>query len=232
MAGINDIITAAATRYGVDPNVLTREAQIESGLNPSAVNPTSHAAGLFQFMPSTAAQYGLTNPLDAEASATAAAKLTRDNIFTLRSTLGRDPTPGEIYLAHQQGAHGALKLLGNPDAPAASLVGEQAVVQNGGRPNMTGGQFAQLWTNRFDRAPNVAAAAVGAPPAAAPSFGDILRPSGPGAAPMGTPSLNSIAMQFMQNSEAQAKAKKDAAQAAKQAKLAALFGGPAGSPYG
>lgn len=146
---IPDYITSAATKYGVDPAYLAHTAQIESGMNPNNVNPTSGAAGLFQFVPSTAKQYGLSNPMDPAASADAAARLTADNTKALTAALGRAPTPGELYLAHQQGADGAAKLILNPNAPAVSSVGLGAVMNNGGAQSMTGRQFANMWTGRF-----------------------------------------------------------------------------------
>jgi hypothetical protein len=172
VSSIQDVLRAAALRYGQDPSVLIREAQIESGLNPNARN-ASGAAGLMQLMPPTAKQYGLENPYDPAASADAGARLLRDNTVALTNGLGRAPTPGEDYLAHQQGAAGALDLLTNPNAPAASIVGEKAVTQNGGTPDMTAGQFANLWTSKFG-APTAslpmaaASAASDAPPAPAP----------------------------------------------------------------
>lgn len=141
-------INTAASKYGVDPAYLTRTAQIESGGKADATNP-SGAAGLFQFMPKTAKQYGLDNPLDPEDSADAAARLTADNRKALATSLGRDPTSGELYLAHQQGAGGAAQLLANPNAPAAQVVGRDAVLQNGGTDGMTAGQFANQWTSKF-----------------------------------------------------------------------------------
>lgn len=142
----------AGTRHGISPDYLSRTAQIESGMNPNAHNP-SGADGMFQFMPGTARQYGLTNPRDPAASAEAAARLAEDNKRVLVASLGRDPSNAELYLAHQQGAGGASKLLANPDAPAVNIVGRQAVIQNGGRPDMTAGQFAGLWLNKFGGAP-------------------------------------------------------------------------------
>ena len=138
----------AGTRYGISPQFLSRTAQIESGMNPNAHN-ASGADGLMQFVPSTAKQYGLANPRDPNASIDAAARLASDNKRVLVASLGRDPSDAELYLAHQQGAGGASKLLANPNAPAASIVGKQAVVQNGGRPDMTAGEFAGMWLNKF-----------------------------------------------------------------------------------
>lgn len=148
MADIRDIIRQAAARYGVPVDYMQRMAQIESGYNPNARNP-SGAAGLYQFMPGTARDYNLSNPYDPAASADAAARLTLDNKRHLSNVLGREPSSGELYLAHQQGAGGASKLLTNPDAAASSLVGQAAVTQNGGQSNWSARQFADKWTGKF-----------------------------------------------------------------------------------
>jgi hypothetical protein len=73
----------------------------------------------------------------------------------LTKALGRPPTPGELYLAHQQGATGATRLLTQPNAPATSVVGNPAVVNNGGSPLETAAQFAGQWTNKFTNLPPV-----------------------------------------------------------------------------
>jgi transglycosylase-like protein with SLT domain len=61
---IAQMVQAAAAQYGVDPTLALAVAQKESGLNPSAVNPTTGAAGVMQLMPATAAALGVTNSLD------------------------------------------------------------------------------------------------------------------------------------------------------------------------
>lgn len=139
-----------AKKYGIDPDAFKRMAYIESKFDPNAQAKGSSAKGLFQFIDGTAAKYNLTNPFDGRANAEAAARLWKDNEAGLTKTLGRTPTAGEMYLAHQQGLDGATKLLTNPDANASSLVGGSAVSLNGGNDSMTGRQFAQLWTNKFD----------------------------------------------------------------------------------
>lgn len=131
------------------PNFLPATARIESQFNPDAYNK-SGAAGLYQFMPKTAAAFGLSNPYDPNASADAATRLAMANGKTLSGVLGREPTDGELYLAHQQGAGGASKLLSDPSVPAVDVVGRQAVIQNGGRPDMTAGDFANLWISKVD----------------------------------------------------------------------------------
>lgn len=139
----------AEAQYGLPRNFLAQTAKIESGFNPSAANPNSSARGLFQFVKGTARDYGLANPMDPIASTDAAARLAADNKATLMRALGREPTAGELYLAHQQGGGGASKLLANPDARAVDIVGADAVRLNGGNANMTAGEFARRWTSKL-----------------------------------------------------------------------------------
>jgi hypothetical protein len=145
---IRKIVSEAATRNGVDPEALLRIAMLESSFNPKAKNPNSSAGGLFQFIDSTAKQYNLADRFDPVQSAEAAARLAKDNAAHLRKVLGREPTAGELYLAHQQGAGGAAKLLSNPGASAENLVGAAAVRLNGGKAGMTAGEFANLWIRK------------------------------------------------------------------------------------
>jgi hypothetical protein len=127
-----------------------RLVQIESGGNPNSYNKGSRAAGLAQFIPSTWARYGGGgSPFDPVAAEAATRALTADNAAVLRRSLGREPTMGELYLAHQQGAGGASALLSNPNAPAGSLVGASAVASNGGDPNAPASAFANKWVSRF-----------------------------------------------------------------------------------
>jgi soluble lytic murein transglycosylase-like protein len=64
-AQIQAQITAEANSLGVPPSIALGVAQHESGFIPTAQNPSSSAAGLFQ-LTSSAQQYeGVTNPYDA-----------------------------------------------------------------------------------------------------------------------------------------------------------------------
>jgi len=95
-----------------------REAQ-----TPDEVSPTG-AAGPFQFTRGTGAQYGIPGNarFDVDRSITAANQLTDDNAATLERALGRAPSPGELALAHQQGAGTAARmLLGSGNASARNL---------------------------------------------------------------------------------------------------------------
>lgn len=130
---------------------LERLAQLESGNNPNAANPTTSARGLYQFTNATGQQYGITDPYDVQQQQEAIKQFTADNYTALKTALNREPTEGELYLAHQQGANGALKLLSNPDARAVDVVGQDAVVNNGGNADMTAGDFANQWVQKFEQ---------------------------------------------------------------------------------
>lgn len=144
---IADAIRAAAQRYGLDPATMVRIAQVESSLNPSAANPKSSARGLYQFINSTWRQYGNGgDPLDPNANIDAGMRFALDNRNSLRSALGRDPTPGELYLAHQQGPAGAVNLLRNP----GQRVSGPEITLNGGQDGMTAADFARRWTSKFE----------------------------------------------------------------------------------
>jgi hypothetical protein len=139
--------------YNLPEGYLARTAGLESSFNPNAKNPNSSASGLFQFLKGTARQYGLADPFDPVASTDAAARLAAANAAGLKRALGRDPTAGELYLAHQQGLGGATKILSNPNASVASLVGGDAARLNAGG-GKTAGQFAQQWLNKFGASPS------------------------------------------------------------------------------
>jgi hypothetical protein len=145
------LIREAALNHGLNPDDFVPMAEIESRLDPYAHHPVPHASGLFQVLPATARQYKLDNVFDARANANAAAALWLDNRRALRKGLGRSPSPGEMYLAHQQGAGGAIKLITNPDEPATDVVGYGAVTRNGGTGDMTAETFASIWIDRFQQ---------------------------------------------------------------------------------
>lgn len=151
-------IGAVASEPGMPPwmtGYLARIATLESSGGRNTVNPENDGvAGVFQFDEATARDVGMTpeDRFDVAMSTAGAARLALGRFGELKASLGRDPTMAELYLAHQQGAAGASKLLLNPDAPAASLIGAKAVTQNGGWDGMTAGQFVDLHGLRYDNA--------------------------------------------------------------------------------
>jgi soluble lytic murein transglycosylase-like protein len=61
---ISAAVAAASAKYGVSPDLIDAVIQQESSFNPNAINQKSGATGLMQLLPSTAAQFGVTNLLD------------------------------------------------------------------------------------------------------------------------------------------------------------------------
>ena len=70
-------IVESAKRYGLDPRLLRVLCYLESRFRLDAISPKG-ARGPMQFMPETAARYGLTNPHDPRAAIDAAARYLRD----------------------------------------------------------------------------------------------------------------------------------------------------------
>jgi hypothetical protein len=135
--------------HRLPPGYLDKTWEIESSRGKNMQSPLSSAGGHFAFIDSTAAQYGV-NRGDLASEAEGAARIAADARSALVPVLGREPTAGEFYLAHQQGAAGAAGLLANPNARAADIVGARAVSNNGGDPaTMTAGDFAQRWISKF-----------------------------------------------------------------------------------
>lgn len=139
---------------GLPSGYLGRTRQIESSGNPMAVSPTG-PVGPFQFTKATAKQYGL--PLDQRtdeyASARAAADYAKDNMSFLSQRLGRPVGGADLYMAHQQGAGGALGLLKNVNAPAGNAAGSAYnIAVNSGDPNAPAGSFVNKFAERYHNA--------------------------------------------------------------------------------
>jgi tape measure domain-containing protein len=65
---------AATTKYGLPPGLLKAIADVESGFNPKATNPSSGAQGLMQLMPDTARRYGVADAYDPDQAIEGTAK--------------------------------------------------------------------------------------------------------------------------------------------------------------
>jgi hypothetical protein len=70
-------ILRSAAHWGVPPALMAGQLMAESGFDPNVGSPAG-AQGIAQFMPSTAAAYGLTNPYDPIAAIEAEAHLMHD----------------------------------------------------------------------------------------------------------------------------------------------------------
>ncbi|HKJ35328.1 MAG TPA: transglycosylase SLT domain-containing protein [Solirubrobacterales bacterium] len=67
-------LLSAAARHDVSAELLAAQLLVESNFNPAAVSPAG-ARGIAQFMPATAAAYGLDDPFDPAAAIAAQARL-------------------------------------------------------------------------------------------------------------------------------------------------------------
>jgi hypothetical protein len=158
--------TTLEAENGLPAGFLERTAFLESGGDPLAQNSESTAGGLFQFIDGTAKQYGVKDRFDPVQATDGAVDVAVDNMRILTAALGREPTGAELYLAHQQGGGGARALLSNTsanvvDALAPLYKGDReraarAVRLNKGNVNMTAGEFASLWLDRFNNAKTIA----------------------------------------------------------------------------
>jgi soluble lytic murein transglycosylase-like protein len=74
---IEPAIIEASNRYGIDARILRAICFAESRYRVNAISPKG-ALGPMQFMPETAARYGLKNPYDPRAAIDAAARYLRD----------------------------------------------------------------------------------------------------------------------------------------------------------
>lgn len=150
-----------ASAGGLDPQT-ARTFKLESDNDPN--QRTGSNVGLGQFGPQEMKKYGITNPSDPNQQVSAMHQETAGNTQALTKALGRPPTPGEIYLAHQQGLAGATALLTNPNMPAwqavrkfypSDAVAQKAIAGNppgGGHfdPNAPAGAFTGAWVKQFE----------------------------------------------------------------------------------
>lgn len=143
-----DELSAIAAQHNIDPAFFKKLSGAESPRDPTKPNPPSqqqkgsHAAGLYQFEPGTwkemvdkyGAKYGvgINDIYKPKANAQMAAEYLKENHTALKSTLGREPTKGELYAAHFLGAKGALQIIKNKTSnqPATLFVGRDQVRAN------------------------------------------------------------------------------------------------------
>ncbi|HUC69766.1 MAG TPA: DUF2272 domain-containing protein [Stellaceae bacterium] len=139
-----DKLIAGATAENLEPMTVLTIVAIESEFNPTATNPMSSAGGLFQFLDATWASAGGASfpghggrnngeaaaaPIDDQVRI--GCRFVARTIGDLAAHLGQPPTLTAIYMAHQQGFAGALKILtSDPAASIESVVGDEAARNN------------------------------------------------------------------------------------------------------
>jgi hypothetical protein len=193
---VNDAIRVAASQSGVDPAVLTRSAQIESGGDPGSNRdkPTKYK-GLFNLDPDEFKKYGppggdIYNAND-NALAAAAKMKAEGNQFA--SINGRQPNGFDQYMIHQQGVAGYSAHLNNPNAPAWQNmlstgegqekgegwarkaiwgnIPDQYKTTFGSVDNVTSRDFLAMWQAKFGQSGIAAGGFTQTAGSAAPQFG-------------------------------------------------------------
>ena len=86
------VAVATAQKYGLDPVMFAAQIEQESGWNPNAKSKAG-ARGIAQFMPATAKEMGLSNPLDPVSAIDAAARY----MVKLRDELGSEDLARQAY---------------------------------------------------------------------------------------------------------------------------------------
>ena len=158
--GMYDQVAQIAQANGAsaeDIPYLQRLAQVESNANPNARNGSS--TGIFQFQPDTFRSVGggdINSVADQTKAALALARRDRAKL----QEMGVPVTDANLYIMHQQGPGGGPALLTAPpevNAVAAltpayggnAARARQAIVGNGGREDMSAGEFVNYWQNRW-----------------------------------------------------------------------------------
>jgi len=85
-AKYEEIISEAATHYGLDPDLISAIIQIESGWIPDA-RSSKGAIGLMQLMPETSSNLAVSNPFDPKANIRGGTKYLRQLIERFRGNL-------------------------------------------------------------------------------------------------------------------------------------------------
>lgn len=167
-----------------DDSFTDRLFQLESSNDPMA--RTGSNRGLGQFSPDLERKYGIKDWTDRDQQKAAVQREMDEFAPVLSKSLGRDPTPGEGYLAHQQGLSGALAHLNNPSGTAwhnvrqyypSDRVAKDAIWGNipdnakispnfhkgmfpGGVDSVTSGDFGNGWIGKFEGSPALSSGSV------------------------------------------------------------------------
>lgn len=71
------LFDSASAQYGIPPGLLMRQGEVESALDPNAINKSSNATGIMQIVPRWHPEVGVTGALDPARAIPYAAKILR-----------------------------------------------------------------------------------------------------------------------------------------------------------
>lgn len=157
MTSIVDIIRRRAKEAGVDPTQALAFARLESstGTDPKPGN----GGGLYQLSPDIWKRHGSGDIKDHDANAKAFMSYYNGELKPgMSSSLGRDASPQELYLGHQQGVAGSTALLNNPTIPASQALAPYykdsaaPITANGGNPDKMAGDFVGQVNDKYNAA--------------------------------------------------------------------------------
>lgn len=151
-----------ATKAGIDPALALTTAQLESSMGAAPDAPGNSHKGVFQLGETEWATHaGGADRGDRGAQVKAGISALKSAQGAAAKALGRTPEAWEVYLTHQQGVAGGPALLAaDADAKAVDVLkpfykgggAEAAITSNGGKADMTAGQFRDLWKARYAKA--------------------------------------------------------------------------------
>lgn len=150
---VQEALANASSKHGVDLNLLTRMALIESNMDPRAVSATG-AKGLLQFVGDTGRAYGMStdeqlfNPF---INADAGARYIKSNINALKSN-GIPENELSVYLSHQLGASGFAQVW-NAASNGTALSPERLKAMRQNNPGLSSDKIgdARLFISAWDK---------------------------------------------------------------------------------
>lgn len=158
---VEQSITKQAVDSGIDPDYLLSNIGVESNFDAKTVNPDTGAFGYYQFLPSTAKEYGIDKNSTVQEQTQAFIQFTNDNKSYLEKQLGRDVDNLDLYMAHWLGRGGASKVLQYsndtrfldiPDIGKTYDNPKAVLTQNGLPENATIGEMKRSRANRMSGA--------------------------------------------------------------------------------
>ncbi|RWD47486.1 phage tail tape measure protein [Mesorhizobium sp.] len=136
-------IIEAANKAGIPPEIALALASFESGFDPSAKNPVSSAAGIYQNTDDNWASHGLTAGDRSSVEMQIYAGI-QDMLRTQKELGTTQLSFKDYYGSHLLGQTGYKSVRNNPNANAVELLGSDAVTKNGGNINQTASEFLDM----------------------------------------------------------------------------------------
>ena len=160
---IQEQIRQQAVQMGLDPDIALSVAHLESSDGTNAgKNPNSSAHGVFQMIDSTWNQMGGGDRNDVNTQIVNGVKNLTLTTEYLKTKLGRDPTPAEVYAGQMFGPEGAARFIRADDdtlvvdhlMQTKNITEHEAevIAQNNGLSGMTVGEAMEHFADRMGSA--------------------------------------------------------------------------------